>query len=115
LHLAAALQRQREQLGGSWIRPPIRHAACLKLVVINAKPHPTRLFRIPGALWNAVASWNADGGPRLGASVAFYSIFALAPLLIVGLRLPVPSLAPTRCETSSAQMTGLIGPEAPKP
>jgi membrane protein len=32
---------------------------------------------------SAAKHWMADGAPRLGASIAFYTIFALAPLLIV--------------------------------
>lgn len=31
----------------------------------------------------AVMAWFADGGPRLGASIAFYTIFALAPLMLI--------------------------------
>jgi membrane protein len=30
-------------------------------------------------------AWIADGGPSLGASIAFYTIFALAPLLLITL------------------------------
>ncbi len=95
------------------IMPPVRHAACLKVVVINAKPRPTWLFWIPAALWNAVASWNADGGPRLGASVAFYSIFALAPLLIVATAIAGAVFGADEVRNQfTAQMAGLIGPEA---
>jgi membrane protein len=35
--------------------------------------------------WKAVKAWIDDGGPRLGASIAFYSIFALAPLLVIAI------------------------------
>ncbi len=35
--------------------------------------------------WKAVKAWMEDGGLRLGASIAFYSIFALAPLLLIAI------------------------------
>lgn len=35
--------------------------------------------------WKSLKAWIADGGPRLGASIAFYSIFALAPLLVIAI------------------------------
>lgn len=84
-------------------------AAC----VIDAKPHLTRLFAIPNALWIAVSSWIADGGPRLGAAIAFYAIFALAPLLIVATAIAgaVFGLDEVRSQFG-AQMAGLIGREA---
>ena len=30
-------------------------------------------------------TWSQRGGPQLGAAIAFYSIFALAPLLVVAI------------------------------
>jgi len=96
-----------------WIMPAVRHAACLNLIVINAKPRPAWLLWIPSALWNAVASWIAEGGPRLGASVAFYSIFALAPLLIVATAIAGAVFGADEVRSQfAAQMAGLIGPEA---
>jgi membrane protein len=81
--------------------------------VIDAKPSLTRFFRIPNALWSAVTTWMADGGPRLGATVAFYSLFALAPLLVVATAVAgaVFGLDDVRREFT-AQMAGLIGDEA---
>ena len=81
--------------------------------MIEAKPRLLRLLKIPNALWNAVTSWIADGGPRLGAAVAFYSIFALAPLLIVATAIAgtVFGVDEVRSQFTS-QMTGVIGPEA---
>ena len=41
-------------------------------------------FREYGALWQkTVNAWIDDKAPRLGASLAFYTLFSLAPLLIV--------------------------------
>ncbi len=29
------------------------------------------------------SAWSADKAPRLGAAVAYYSVFSLAPLLVI--------------------------------
>lgn len=43
----------------------------------------------PDAVWQitkrAVAGWWADNVPRLGASLSFYTLFALAPVLIIAI------------------------------
>src|SRR5438876_6103207 len=33
----------------------------------------------------AIREWNADKVPRLGAALAYYSVFSLAPLLLIAL------------------------------
>ena len=38
---------------------------------------------IPRLLKEAVFEWYADRVPRLGAALAFYTLFSLAPLLMV--------------------------------
>ncbi len=38
---------------------------------------------IPGLLKDAYAHWNDDKAPRLGAALAYYTIFSLAPLLLI--------------------------------
>jgi membrane protein len=35
--------------------------------------------------WGTYRLWSERGGPALGASIAFYSVFALAPLLVVAI------------------------------
>lgn len=43
-------------------------------------------MRIPGVLrlfWSAVQSFSADKVPRLGAALAYYTLFAIAPVLLV--------------------------------
>ena len=42
-----------------------------------------RLEVLAGLLRQAGAGWIADNAPRLGAALAFYSLFSLAPVLIV--------------------------------
>jgi membrane protein len=38
-----------------------------------------------GLLRGAVAGWLADGAPRLGAALAYYTLFSLAPLLLAAI------------------------------
>jgi len=38
---------------------------------------------VPRAVLRGLGAWFQDDGPQLGAAVAFYSIFALAPVLVV--------------------------------
>src|SRR5579884_2868283 len=48
---------------------------------------PTLSLRQPKAWWrlakDAATKWSADKAPRLGAALAYYTIFALVPLLVV--------------------------------
>lgn len=46
---------------------------------------PRWLRRWVDVAWRSLKAWIEDGGPRLGASIAFYSIFALAPLLVIAI------------------------------
>jgi membrane protein len=50
-------------------------------------PLPPKLTA--GALWRvlkrALAGWWADNVPRLGASLAYYTLFALAPILVIAI------------------------------
>ena len=41
-----------------------------------------RWRRILGAAWSG---WNRDKAPRLGAALAYYTLFSLAPLLIIAI------------------------------
>jgi membrane protein len=42
-----------------------------------------RLTAIPSLLKETAFEWHADRAPRLGAALAFYTLFSLAPLLVV--------------------------------
>lgn len=48
---------------------------------------PAQLFALGVAIWqltrDTVAEWNKDDVPVLGAALAFYTLFSLAPLLII--------------------------------
>ena len=67
---------------------------------------------IPGLLKETVLAWYADRVPRLGAALAFYTLFSLAPLLMV--IIAIAALAFGR-EIASAeliqQIEAFIGPE----
>ena len=44
-----------------------------------------RLPTLPGLMLDAVKSWSKDEVPRLGASLAYYTLFALSPTLIIAI------------------------------
>ena len=91
----------------------IRHTACPPPGVIDANPRLTRLLRVPNVLWSTISTWSADGGPRLGASVAFYSLFALAPLLVITTAIAGAVFGADAVRNQfTAQMSGLIGETA---
>jgi membrane protein len=46
-----------------------------------------RLRDFPSLLSTAAAGWNNDNAPRLSAALAYYSLFSLAPLLIIAISL----------------------------
>jgi membrane protein len=39
--------------------------------------------RVGSLLWQAYGDWSADGAARLGAALAYYTLFSVAPVLIV--------------------------------
>ena len=61
----------------------------------------------------AVVAWWNDGAQRLGASVAYYSLFAIAPVLLVAMAVAglVFGAEAVRGELST-QIEGLVGTEA---
>lgn len=78
--------------------------------------------RVPGrahgplrVAWLSVRLWLDEGGPQLGASIAFYSVFALAPLLVVAITIAGAVFGP---EAARGQIVGeiqdLVGPTAAK-
>jgi membrane protein len=42
---------------------------------------------IPGMLKQAFQDWNEDDAPRLGAALSYYTIFSIAPLLLISIAL----------------------------
>lgn len=47
----------------------------------------TDVLKNPKALWallkDTAVEWNRDQAPRLGAALAYYAVFSLAPLLVI--------------------------------
>ena len=48
---------------------------------------PTKhsLREVPGMLWTAAKDWSSDNVPRLGASLAYYTLFSMAPVLVIAI------------------------------
>jgi membrane protein len=73
---------------------------------------PSPLKAPAGLIWRAARGWSRDNVPRLGASLAYYSLFSLAPMLLI-----VIALAGTLFGADAvrgeivAQLDGLIGTE----
>lgn len=45
-------------------------------------------LRVPGFLrlfWDALKGWSKDDVPRLGASLAYYTLFAVSPILVIAI------------------------------
>jgi len=42
-----------------------------------------KLRELPALFKEAAFAWFDDNAPRLGAALAYYTIFALAPLLVI--------------------------------
>ena len=64
------------------------------------------------ALKRALAGWWADNVPRLGASLSFYTLFALAPVLVVAIAIAGLAFGAEAVRGEIvAQVRGLVGEE----
>ncbi|HSF34413.1 MAG TPA: YihY/virulence factor BrkB family protein [Candidatus Tectomicrobia bacterium] len=67
---------------------------------------------IGALLKETVFEWYADRGPRLGAALAFYTLFSLAPLLIIVMAIAALAFGQEVAHTQTIQqIEGLIGME----
>lgn len=71
----------------------------------------------PGALaravWAGGRTWLKDGGPRLGAAVAFYSLFALSPVVVLATAVASLAFGADTVRTEFvAQLAGIVGDNA---
>jgi len=77
----------------------------------SAVPREVRTPQIWWSIWrDAAAGWISHGAGQLGASLAYYSIFAIGPLLIIAIA--ISSLVFDETEVRgriSGQISGLIG------
>jgi membrane protein len=70
---------------------------------------PALLWKLLRATW---AEWNEDKVPRLGASLAYYTIFSIAPLLVIAIAVAGLVLNPAEVQKAVlTQMGGLVGPD----
>lgn len=69
--------------------------------------------RLTRSAWHGVRAWLAAGGPRMGAAVAFYSLFALSPVVVIATAIAglVFGSQAVRAQFA-AQIGALIGPDA---
>src|SRR5438132_7759530 len=62
--------------------------------------------------WNA---WNDDKAPRMGAALAYYTIFSLAPLLIIAVAIAGLAFGMQAAQGEIAgQIQGLVGRDGAK-
>jgi membrane protein len=65
-----------------------------------------------GLLLQAVTTWWRDGGPRLGAALSYYTVFSLAPVLVVSVAIGgLVFGAEAASGRVVAELRGLMGPE----
>jgi membrane protein len=68
-----------------------------------------RLFK------SAAKEWSNDKAPRLGASLSYYTIFSLAPVLLLVIAVAGMVLGPQAAQGKIVdQLSGLLGPDAAK-
>ncbi len=70
----------------------------------------------PRAMWalarDAVASWIDDFAPSMGAAISYYTVFSIAPLLLIVLAIAGAVLGPDAASGHlHAQLRGMIGDE----
>jgi membrane protein len=75
--------------------------------LVMSRWRPVRLAAL------AVERWLDEGGPQLGASVAFYTMFAVAPLLVVVIAIAGAVFGEDAARGRIVEeIQGLVGPEA---
>lgn len=75
-------------------------------------------MRVPSTirmLGTAISAWLADGAPRLGASLAYYTLFSLAPILLVVIAIAGFAFGEEAVRGQIvAELDQLVGPEGAK-
>ena len=75
--------------------------------LISSRWRPVRLLAL------AASRWLDEGGPQLGASIAFYTMFAVAPLLVVAIAVAGAVFGREAARGHVVgQIEGLVGPVA---
>lgn len=70
-----------------------------------------KMGKTVGVFKTAAKDFSADSAPRLGASLAYYTIFSLSPLLIIVIAIAAFFLGPENSarDQLSSQISGLVG------
>jgi membrane protein len=73
--------------------------------------------RVWRAVWPIIkqtfGEWSSDKGPRLGAALSYYTVFSIAPVLVVVIAVAGIFLGQDAAQGRIAeQLTGLLGPQA---
>jgi len=73
------------------------------------KFRPAHLFRL---FVKAVKAWSADYAPSMGAAISYYTVFSLAPLLVIVIAVAGAVFGREAVQGEIvAQLSGLIGPQ----
>src|SRR3954470_12348676 len=69
------------------------------------------------AVWpiikEAFSEWSSDKGPRLGAALSYYTVFSIAPVLVVVIAVAGVFLGRDAAQGRIAdQLGGMLGPQA---
>ena len=65
---------------------------------------------LPRLLWNAIQGWSKDDVPRLGASLAYYTLFAVSPILLIAIAIAGAVYGPDAVRGQIVnEIGGLIG------
>lgn len=82
-------------------------------VALRAKRFPWRPNMIYPLLKATYAQWSKDKVPRMGAALAYYTIFSLAPLLVIAIGIAGFVFGKDAVQGQiMGQIQGLIGPES---
>ncbi len=67
---------------------------------------------LPRVFWQASSEWNNDNAPRLGASLAFYTLLSLAPVIVIVISLAAVVYGQEAAQGRLAsEIRGVAGPD----
>ena len=70
------------------------------------------LKALPRVAWQASREWIDDNGPRLGASVAFYTLLSIAPVIVIAVAVAAVVYGQGAAQSRLAsEIRGMVGPE----
>jgi membrane protein len=75
--------------------------------------YPVWLQRWVSVCENAISSWLADRAPTMGAAIAYYTVFSLAPILVIVIAIAGLAFGKEAAEGALfGELAGLVGPES---